>query len=449
MKLNTDQSKSNAARKRSVTPSNKDSISGWLDVLTSMLSLNEPQRSQVRDEMEDHLRSRVDDLLITGLSEPEAVRVAVSELGETAELAQLISNAHQRRTPRRRLMNTALIITAIAGMSIGGYSLTTGNNNSNGTKNTMVAGAGAAGIASVAAAQDESRDKEIHSFEVKSKSVKEVLTSIASTFDRTVDISWDVQRSDLGTILSMHYGDFIGEYNLTQAIDAFKSIFREEIKGYKLSITDEAVVFQSYDEYQRAQIVNMIYATPAWISGETERYNYAESLEELLKVKHDLSYASIRVVDQAIIVAAPPEIHAELGKLAAELDAIIQHRRDQQAEQWEEEQELRQKRLKQREAEFQIAVDRLQQELDAARTDLLVIKQKVRVVENKIQTSRNVFRGNRTGEDQRASTDADLVNQYAMLDELNLELDEAQERYAYLRDRLLNSQYEQLFNGLQ
>ncbi len=454
MKLNADQSKSRASRKRSVTPSSKDSITGWLDVLTSMLPLSEPQRSQVRDEIEDHLRSRVDDLLITGMSEPEAVRVAVGELGETAELAQLITSAHQRITPRRRIMNTALIITAIAGMSIGGYSLTNNGsgNNSNLTNHGLVAGAGAGGIASVAAAEVDSvdsKDSEVHSFDVKNKSMKEVLNAIASTFDRTVEISWDVQRSDLGAMLNMHYGNFIGEYNFTQAIDAFKSFFREEIRGYKLSITDDSILYQSYDEYQKAKIVNMIYATPSWIGGTTERYNYAESLEELLKVKHDLSYASIRVVDQAIIVAAPPEIHTEIGKLAAELDAIVQQRREQQSIEWKEEEQRMKQRAERREAEFQLAVEQLQRELDAARKDLLVIKQKVRVVENKIQSARNVFRSQAPDKDQQAARELDLVSQHAILDELNLELDEAQERYTYLRNALLSSQYAQLFDVLE
>jgi hypothetical protein len=226
-------------------------------------------------------------------------------------------------------------------------------------------------------------------------------------------------------------------------------MFSEESNGYKLTCTDDKILFQSYDEYQRGRIVNMIYAAPSWIGGTTERYNYAESLEELLKVKHDLTYASIQVVDQAIIVAAPPEIHAELGKLAAELDAIIKERRAQQSDEWQAEQARMMKLAEQRESDFQLAVDRLQKELDTARTDLLVIKQKVRVVENKIQSARNVFRSDNSDDAERSISDADLASHYAMLDELKLEQDEAQERYAYLRDRLLNSQYEQLFNGLQ
>ena len=49
-------------------PSSRDAIDSWLDVLVSMLNLPGSQRDQVRDELEDHLRSRVDDLLIMGKS---------------------------------------------------------------------------------------------------------------------------------------------------------------------------------------------------------------------------------------------------------------------------------------------------------------------------------------------------------------------------------------------
>ena len=112
-----------------VEPSTRDSISAWLDVLTSMLALPAHQRVQVRDELEDHLRSRVDDLLITGLDEPDAIRKAVSELGETAELAKVVTNAHTQPTQRRRIMQSVLITAAIAGMSIGGFSLMTSTGN--------------------------------------------------------------------------------------------------------------------------------------------------------------------------------------------------------------------------------------------------------------------------------------------------------------------------------
>ena len=65
----------------------------------------------MRDELEDHLRSRVDDLLIAGQSEREAVRKAVEELGETVELARRFRAA--RATPiRRSIMHATLFAVA-------------------------------------------------------------------------------------------------------------------------------------------------------------------------------------------------------------------------------------------------------------------------------------------------------------------------------------------------
>lgn len=95
------------------SPASRDGIESWLDVLTSMLSLPPSQRTQVRDELEDHLRSRVDDLLIMGTPEPEAIRTAIAELGETAQLARHISTAN--RTPksfRRFAMNATFFVLA-------------------------------------------------------------------------------------------------------------------------------------------------------------------------------------------------------------------------------------------------------------------------------------------------------------------------------------------------
>jgi predicted secreted protein len=113
-----------------VQPSSRDSISSWLDVLVSMVALPELQRDQIRDELEDHLRSRVDDLLITGIEEHEAIQQAVSELGETAELAKVVTQAHAHTTPRRRIMQTTLIAAALAGMSFGGFTMINSMSNS-------------------------------------------------------------------------------------------------------------------------------------------------------------------------------------------------------------------------------------------------------------------------------------------------------------------------------
>lgn len=111
-----------------VVPSSADGISSWLDVMTSMLALPETQRQAVRDELEDHLRSRVDDLLITSTEEHIAIQQAITELGETANFARVVTQAHTHVQTRRRIMQGILITAAVAGLSLGGYSMLTAPN---------------------------------------------------------------------------------------------------------------------------------------------------------------------------------------------------------------------------------------------------------------------------------------------------------------------------------
>ncbi len=98
-----------------VTPSSRDPIAQWLDVFTSLLALPAAEAHRIRDELEDHLRMRVDDLLILGMTEPEAVQKAVTELGETAQLARNFK-AVRTHSRRRIAMYTALF--AVAGLAL-------------------------------------------------------------------------------------------------------------------------------------------------------------------------------------------------------------------------------------------------------------------------------------------------------------------------------------------
>lgn len=100
------------SRPEPVTPSRRDPIDEWLEVFLAASRLTAKERRAVRDELEDHLRSRVDDLLIAGCDEREAVRKAVEELGETVELARRFRAA--RGTPIRRSMMHATLF-AVAG----------------------------------------------------------------------------------------------------------------------------------------------------------------------------------------------------------------------------------------------------------------------------------------------------------------------------------------------
>ncbi|MEQ8850532.1 MAG: permease prefix domain 1-containing protein [Phycisphaerales bacterium] len=119
-----------------VEPSARDPIASWLDVFVGLLQLPKDQKRTIRDELEDHLRSRVDDLLITGISESEATREAVAELGETAELAKSF-RAASRTSHTRRLIMTASICT-ILGAVLGLSTITGTALNANHTTNSAM-----------------------------------------------------------------------------------------------------------------------------------------------------------------------------------------------------------------------------------------------------------------------------------------------------------------------
>lgn len=102
----------------SAESSARDPISRWLDVFVPLLRLPRAEAGRIRDELEDHLRTRVDDLLILGMSEPEAVQKAVTELGETARLARSFRSV--RTSSRGRIaMYTGLFVVAGLALTVG------------------------------------------------------------------------------------------------------------------------------------------------------------------------------------------------------------------------------------------------------------------------------------------------------------------------------------------
>lgn len=459
-----DQTQSGRANLGRVVPSSRDSISSWLDILTSMLSLPESQQTQIRDELEDHLRSRVDDLLITGTPEPKAIQIAVAELGETAELAKVISHAHTQLKPRRRIMNAALILAAVAGLSIGGISM------NNSARTTGAAGAALAPSAIVLADEPESSHQEEASktFSFQDEKAAVILMKVAEAFGADIEFLNHSSQVDL----SIMYTSFEGDYTLEKAIEVLNIAHLSSMNNHRAVLDGNTIRVMSADEYSRSRIELRIYPSPSWIIGGADRYDYAKSLENLLEIKHNLQYTTIEVVDEAIIVAAPPEIHSELKKIASDLNVIIERRHEQrrienQARDVERELQQAESIERQRlhdlkESErFQLAVTRLQEEFDQSRTSLLVAKDKLRNIENEQANLMNIFNPGVRDRDQKSDADqpqktltqeqrqARLIDLERIRDELLLDIDENQERYTHLRNRLLDSEFAQLFNGLQ
>ena len=92
-------------------PDNLDvttSIESWLVVFGRLLQLPDATKQAIHDELDQHLRERVRDLVLTGKNETEALRLAIDELGSAAELAQRFKTAN-RPGLRRLIMHTTII----------------------------------------------------------------------------------------------------------------------------------------------------------------------------------------------------------------------------------------------------------------------------------------------------------------------------------------------------
>lgn len=92
-----------------------DAIDHWLGMFTRFLRLPTEQSRAIRDELDSHMRERVRDLMLEGLSEDEGMRRAIDELGEAAELAAHFRAAHR---PNRRLAMSIAAIGVAAGAAV-------------------------------------------------------------------------------------------------------------------------------------------------------------------------------------------------------------------------------------------------------------------------------------------------------------------------------------------
>jgi len=203
--------------------------------------------------------------------------------------------------------------------------------------------------------------------------------------------------------------------------------------------------------------VTKVSPNPSWITQAHEQVAYVESLRELLDVQFDLTYTSIQMIGDSIVVAAPPNIHTEFVQLTKELDEVIGKRdasmktkREQAEAELQHERSVlahkAQRNQIEQETRRKVAVDLLQKEFDTVREVLMVTKEKLRLVENEL-SSMDTFNPDRQSSNE--VFEAQVLNLMSTQEKLEFEHDETEERYFYLRSRLLKSQYANLFEGLE
>jgi hypothetical protein len=74
----------------------------YLSLLSRFLRLSPSQRAEVADELRDHLEERLEELTAAGLAREDAIRTALDEFGDAAELSTHFTQL--ARTRRRRLI---------------------------------------------------------------------------------------------------------------------------------------------------------------------------------------------------------------------------------------------------------------------------------------------------------------------------------------------------------
>lgn len=408
-------------------PAPRDGVDSWLDVLTSMLALPPSQRAQVRDELEDHLRSRVDDLLIAGKPEPEAIRTAIAELGETAQLARHISSAN--RTPksfRRFAMNATFFVLAGSILTAGVSMMMPTNTN------ITHSGATDAIVAETAEVKEPLR----HSFNHEREPAVDVLQSIATAYGLSFRFSDGVRKSHSGkTILSTQLNTFKGDYTLQEAVDAIQTRMHMTYGETVLAMTDTELILMTLEEHRRMQVEIHAYPFPAWAASSDEQLNFAFAVEQLIKTKHDLDYTTIQSVNGTLVVAASPEVHEQIVGLDKQLDTLYQQSQQATAAQREA-----------RRANREHAIAQIKDEYLSVRTQIVSTQKEMQRLADKMdQASRSSPAA--TVPDPEAKWKEirqryeDLSAEYQTL---NYKLDELKSRYEYLESKLIESEYEEL-----
>lgn len=429
-------------------PSNRDAIESWLDVLVSMLNLPSSQRDQVRDELEDHLRSRVDDLLIMGKSEPDAIQAAIHELGETAELAKLISSASRTRTPFRRFAMNATFFVLAGSIMTASISMMMPTSTHNATNTTITLSEEAAPIA--AAAPDPF---EAFTIDVRNATFGELFDEIEAHADRPLIIHWDMLEQfgfSSDTPINIDSNPINAELVFTILAERTEQVFYNSMAAFK---RPDRIEIGNRDQFDRRTTVKRIYDLSVFTqpsppstsnSGQTSSV-FSPRTQHTVQRVMDLmqshvssrdwtpnggSLATSSVLNSTLVVTAPERMHEEIRVLLEELKA--QHE-SQQREQHTQSRE---------------ALDRIRAEYEVAKQKYLTKSNDYGRIELQgKQIEQRIIQGELSGPDFEKAK-AQLGDLELMLKELRIELQEQERRYESLQALLISAESEQLRAGL-
>lgn len=390
-----------------------------------MLALPEQQRTQIRDELEDHLRSRVDDLLILGKAEHEAIQIAINEIGETAELAKHISTVSRtRNTPRRLIMNATLFV--LAG-TILAASVSTMMPSAATTAEQITANE------SINSLVEKPADPLASTMiDVREGTIGEMMDTIESSSYLPVIVHWSL-ISDLGfdrdAPVGIQSAPISAELALTILAERTEPMLRDSIAVLQ---TPDRLEIGTRAQFDRRTTEQRLYDIAVIASDQIEsnRRGIAQSarstmeqVAELIK-KHISSddwaslggeLARITVLNTTLVVSAPERMHNEIEQLLNELKQVhIDAQRERIA--------AHQERIK----KISIERDRVHKELSVA-----YVKQHTIALEQQEEWDRD-------------DSDEESTNFQPILSELQRDIKDLEDRSAYLSQLLMELEYTEL-----
>ncbi len=408
--------------KHKIEPSSRDSISSWLDVLTSMLAVSESQRDQVRDELEDHLRSRVDDLLIVGKPEPEAIQIAVAELGETAELAKLITHAHTRINPRRKLMNTALIAVALGGMSFGGFTLFTGTGAPSATPNN----GGAVPVVMPEETRAESQPNEkMVELSIENMPMLMAFDQIANAFGYTADIH--SLNSSIVSNLQRRKASVVGKFTLDRAIQILKMQSLRYAAELATEVQGDVIELLTHEEVVRRETSVKTYSI-GWSNFENAE-NVANTLQVVVGGGQYAQFFKMSFVADQLVIDARPEAHEQVEEI------LSKARLAYEALQLKEE------------TQRAYTIARIKDEYERVQSELVAATRERGIAWTaRTQLSSRLKQARDEQDEVREEIEIEIAKHEQRKNELQYRIDELEMRHARLMKLLIDSEYKELFN---
>lgn len=426
-------------------PTSRDGIDAWLDVLTSMLALPPSQRAQVRDELEDHLRSRVDDLLIAGSPEPEAVRTAIAELGETAQLARHITSAnHTPKSFRRFAMNATFFVLA-GSILTAGVSMMMPN-----APQQQTSAAGQTESVETSRHQPaESDPLNAFTINVRSATLSDMFQNLESHTDRPVIVHWD-QIANLGfdreSVIGIDSQPIKADLVLTILAERTEQEISDSIAVLQTDNRIEIGTRSQFDRRTRAQKIydlsifeditekferNLYRGGPAQVNEKTLR-TILTLLEGQIS-PHDWDtaggdLASAGILNQTLVVTAPERVHDQIKTMLHELHQ--QHIEQQRAHQQYQQQ----------------SIERLNDAFAAIRESLKNVRMEIRAKQEELKRIGTSPFHNINDPDARAQAELQAQALHAKIEELKLQEQELDRRHGQYQSMLINYEFKDLIS---